>query len=123
MKNNNELYYGYLNNVKESNNEIAIGYEGKVVDWLEYFSLDKKFLPTTFESSEMVLNDGVLEFKLLNYSMKLGSSKINDQSNIHLHFGYSNTDILAEDLLLFEIFPSNGVKVHYSVKKYHSPID
>jgi serine protease Do len=123
IKYNNELYYGYLYNLKESYNEIAIGYEGKVTDWLEYFSLDRKFRPMGMESSKMKLDGELFEFDILNYSLKFDNSEINKQSNIHLHFGYSNTELLAEDLLLFEIFPKNGVKFHYRVQKYHSPSD
>jgi len=123
IKNNNELLYGYLNRVKISNNEIAIGYEGDVNDWLEYFSLNKKYLPRGFELSKMSLNNGVFEFTLPNYTVKLANSEINEKSNIHLHLGFLNSDSLEEDLLLFEIFPKKGVKFHYRVQKYFSPGD
>ncbi|GMR00975.1 MAG: serine protease [Gammaproteobacteria bacterium] len=121
LKENEELYKGYLELVKQDYDEIAIGYEGDVADWVEYFSLDKEYLPKILRNSEMKLNDGTFEFNLEDYKLVLQNDEINSESNIHLHFGYSNYDLLAEDLLLFEIFPNKGVKSHYRIQKYYSP--
>lgn len=121
FKNNSELNKGYLSFVKQDYDEIAVGYEGEVADWLEYFSLNKKQLPKVFGEVVMRLGSDVFELRLTDYDILLNGGKINNKSNIHFHFGYSNTDLLAEDLLLFEIFPRKGVSSHFRVQKYYSP--
>jgi len=121
FKENSELYKGYFELVKQNYDEIAIGYEGEVADWLEYFSLDKKYLPRVFEGSKMSLSDDIFKFKVGDYDLVLQSGEINNKSNIHFHFGYSNYDLLAESLLLFELFPTKGINAHYRILKYYSP--
>lgn len=121
FKENNELYKGYYDLVKQNYDEIAIGYEGDVVDWVEYFSLNKKYLPKLLEKSTIKLSNGTFAFKYKDYKLVLQGDEISDKSNIHFHFGYSNNELLAEDLLLFEIFPDNGIKSHYRVQKFYSP--
>ena len=121
FKSNSKLKKGYLSFVKQDYDEIAIGYEGEVVDWLEYFSLDTKQLPKIFGETFMRLDGDEFELGLADYDILLSGGEINSKSNIHFHFGYSNADLLAEDLLLFEIFPRKGVGSHFRVQKYYSP--
>jgi hypothetical protein len=102
-------------------NEIAIGYEAKVIDWLEYFSLDKSLLPRSFKNSEMKMDNDQFEFNFDNFKLSLSNNKINNQSNIHFHFGYSNKHLIDEDLLLFELFPNKAVKSHFRIEKNLSP--
>ena len=121
IKHNNELFYGYLDIIKYSYDEIAIGYAGKVVDWVEYFALDKQLLPDSLASAKIELNEEVFNLSMKNYNITIDAAEINEQSNIHFHFGYSSTERLAEDLLLLEIIPKNDSKFHYRIQKYHSP--
>jgi len=121
LNEDSELYKGYFDLVKQNYDEIAIGYEGEVVDWLEYFSLDKKYLPKIFEKSSMSLTQNTFKLSLEDYKVSLQSNEISDKSNIHFHFGYSNYNLLAENLLLFELFPIKGAKSHYRVLKYYAP--
>jgi serine protease Do len=121
FKKNSELYMGYLPLIKQNYNEIAIGYEAKVIDWLEYFSLDKSLLPKSFKNSEMKMDNDQFEFNFDNFKLSLANNKINNQSNIHFHFGYSNKHLIDEDLLLFELFPNKAVKSHFRIEKNLSP--
>ncbi|NQZ30803.1 MAG: trypsin-like peptidase domain-containing protein [Oceanospirillaceae bacterium] len=118
---NSALKYGYLAILQNSYNELAVGYEGKVTDWLELFSLDKDYLSKGFESAGMTLKDGVFKLNIDDYAIQIDDAEITDKSNLHFHFGYSSEVLLAEDLLLFEIFPNSGERFHYRIQKYHSP--
>lgn len=121
LKDNDELYLGYLELVKQNYDEIAVGYEGDIADWQEYFSLSDSYLPKAFADTELEIEDGTIKLNLSGYKLQLKSDEINEKSNIHFHFGYSNTDLLAEELLLFEVFPRKGLSSHYRVERYYSP--
>ena len=115
------LYTGYLELMKENLNEVIIGYEGEVYDWIEYLSLPVKYLPNTFKGNDMKLDDNRFQIALNDFEFTFTSDEISDKSSIHLHFGFSNDSLIAEDLLLFELFPKKGVDAHYRVQKYFSP--
>ncbi len=121
LKSSYELTFGYLENIKVSASEIAIGYEGDVLDWIEYLALDKKYLPEVFEGYKISLDNGFFKAKLSDYSINLEDSNISNESNIHFHFGYSNNQLMEEHLLLFELFPRKGAGFHYRVQEYFEP--
>ena len=107
--------------MKEDLNEVAVGYEGGLYDWIEYFSLDNKYLPTGFNTNRISFNGGSLQIELNDFMLDLKSKKINEKTSLHFHFGYSNTSLLEEELLLFELFPQKGVDAHYRIRKFFSP--
>lgn len=115
------LRTGYLSLVKENLNEVAVGYEGGLYDWIEYLSLGGKYLPAVFNESRISLDDETLQIKLDNFKLDLTSENINEKTSLHFHFGYSNKSLLEEELLLFELFPQNGVNAHYRIQKFFSP--
>jgi len=115
------LRTGYLSRMKENVNEVAVGYEGGVDDWIEYFGLSEKYLPTAFNNSEIRVNDESLQIELNDFTLAVNSNTISKNSSLHFHFGYSNTSLLEEELLLFEFFPQKGVNAHYRIRKYFSP--
>jgi len=115
------LRTGYFRLIKEDLNEIAVGYEGKLSDWIEYMSLDKNYLPKAFQNSRIKLNDESLQIDLYDFSLALARDNINENSGLHFHFGYSNKKLLAEELLLFELFPTKGVDAHYRIQKFFTP--
>lgn len=121
IKENSQLKTGYLNDIEDNLNEIAIGYEGDISSWVEYFSLDRKYLPEIFEGTRMKLADGVFHLDTHQFRIEFGHKNIKGASSLHFHFGYSNKSLLAEDLLLFEIFPRKGVRSHYRVQSFFSP--
>ncbi|MEE8126002.1 MAG: serine protease [Nitrospirales bacterium] len=115
------LSTGYLSFMKENLNEVAVGYEGELHDWIEYFSLGKKYLPAGFNKSSISLEDETLQIDLNNFRLDLTSKNINEKTSLHFHFGYSNKSLLEEELLLFELFPQKGVDAHYRIQKFFSP--
>lgn len=121
IKSSYELTFGYLENIKESASEIVIGYQGSISDWVEYLALDEKYLPKIFQGSKISLVNNTFKVKFSDYSINLNSSEISNKSDVHLHLGYSNTQLLKEHLLLFEVFPRKGVDSHYRVQEYFEP--
>ncbi len=121
IKNTWHLSTGYFSLMKENLNEVAVGYEGGLYDWMEYLSLGEKYLPAAFNKSRISLNDESLQIELKNFRMDLKSIKINEKTSLHFHFGYSNKKLLEEELLLFELFPKKGVDAHYRIQKFFSP--
>ena len=115
------LSTGYVSLIKENLNEVAVGYEGGLYDWIEYLSLSKKYLPTAFTNSRMSLLDESLQIELNDFTLDVNSKKFNEKTSLHFHFGYSNKSLLEEELLLFELFPKKGVDAHYRIQKYFSP--
>jgi len=121
IKNNDELNKGYLDFVRVDYNEIAIGYVGEIYDWIEYLKLDEKYKPGVFRKMKIDINNNELAVNLDEYSLRYKYDSPASNSTIHMHFGYSNESLLAEDLLLFELFPKKGVESHLRVQKYYSP--
>jgi serine protease Do len=120
-KGNGYRKYGYFRDVYDSYDEIVVGYSGEIIDWVEYFSLEKKYLPQLFQDSQITLNNNTLQVKVDAFTVEFTSKKITEKSSIHLHLGYSNDKLLAEDLLLFELFPEKGAKSHYRIKPFFEP--
>ena len=52
--------------MKENLNEVAVGYEGGLYDWIEYLSLSEKYLPAAFNKSSISLDDETLQIELNN---------------------------------------------------------
>ena len=116
-----QLSAGYLNGMKKNLNEIAVGYEGEFEDWMEYLSLDEKYLPRTFQSSRINLNEESVQIELNDFTLELPRHLVDEDSNLHFHFGYSNQSLLEEELLLFELFPKKGNGENYRIQKFFSP--
>ena len=115
------LTTGYLHLMKEDLNEVVVGYEGEITDWLEYFSLGKKYLPVAFAEGRLHFRDKSLKLEMNDFRLDLQSNDISRKSSLHFHFGYSNKQLLEEELLLFEFFPQKGVNAHYRIQKFFSP--
>jgi len=115
------LRTGYFSRMKEDLNEVAVGYEGGLYEWIEYLSLDNKYLPAVFNTSRISFDGGSLQIELNDFTLAVKSNKINKKTSLHFHFGYSNTSLLEEELLLFEFFPQKGVNAHYRIRKFFTP--
>ena len=115
------LRTGYFNLMKEDLNEVAVGYEGELDDWMEYLSLGKKYLPAAFNKYRIRLSDESLHIDLNDFKLNVKSDKLHEKSSLHFHFGYSNKRLLEEELLLFEFFPQKGIDAHYRIHKFFSP--
>lgn len=121
IKQNYELHHGYFDLVKQNYDEIVIGYDGEVKDWLEYFSLDKKMLPESMRAVQLTLDGDRFKLKSEHFRVSRNDGEISQSSNLHFHFGYANEQTLSEDLLLFEIYPFKSESTNYRIQKYHSP--
>ncbi len=113
--------YGYFNAIQDALNEIITGYIGNIEDWQEYFNLEKKYLPDYFQKASLDFKNHNLNLKLKDFSLDFTNKKIKKNSSIHLHMGYSNKDLLAEDLLLFELYPVKGGNAHYRIQAFFEP--
>ncbi len=118
---NARLKLGYLGNVQDGYNEIAIGYEGEIDDWVEYLSLGADYLPKIFSSSKIVRKDKNLKLEVNDFSFDFNNDEIAGDSSLHFHLGYSNEQLLAEELLIFELYPRKGLKSHYRVQALFQP--
>ncbi len=113
--------YGYFETIHKGYNEFAVGYQGKVQDWEEYFNLGNKYLPKVLRGCTIKGGKGRLDVSLPEFSIHFKNDGIHKDSAVHLHMGYSNTDLLAEDIIRFEIFPVQGGRANYLVQKYFEP--
>ncbi|MCW5200665.1 trypsin-like peptidase domain-containing protein, partial [Desulfobulbus sp. F4] len=110
------LKLNYFGTIKDSTDEMAVGYEGDVDDWVEYLALGEKYLPAFFQKAEIARNGSRLKVRLKDFQVDFSSPKITGKSSLHLHLGYSNDQLLAEDLVLLELFPQKGSPVQYSIR-------
>ena len=120
-KPNSNQKYGYFDAMHDGYNELVVGYVGEVNDWEEYFSLGEKYLPEIFHNAEIVKKDTNLKVKFKDFNIDFDNEKIKGDSSIHFHMGYSNEKLLAEDILLFEIFPVKGGKAQYRIQSFYEP--
>jgi hypothetical protein len=120
-KRNASQKYGYFNAIHDGYNEHVIGYVGEIDDWEEYFSLGEKYLPELFQNGKIVQKDNNLKVTLKDFTIDFDNDKIKGDSTIHMHLGYSNEKLQAEDLLLFEIFPVTGGKAQYRIRAFYEP--
>lgn len=113
--------YGFFHDTHDAYNETVVGYMGEIDDWIEYFTLDKTYLPEIFNTIDLKFTESTLHLKLEDYAIEFASPKITGESTIHFHLGYSNEKLFAEDLLLFKIFPEKGGKEEYRVQPFYEP--
>ncbi len=111
----------YLSIMKEDLNEVVVGYEGEIKDWLDYFSLGETYLPAAFAQVKLRSREGSLQLETNDFHLDLQHNDISKKSSLHFHFGYSTKQLLEEELLLFELFPQKGVNAHYRIQKFFSP--
>lgn len=112
---------GYFDSVKEAFDEILIGYEGDVDDWAEYLALEKKYLPAFFQKAEVVRNGDSLKVRLKDFQLEFSSPKISGKSSLRVHLGYDNGQLLAEDMVRFELFPQKGSLARYRIQPLWAP--
>jgi hypothetical protein len=103
---------------QEACDELVVGYKGDIDDWVEYFALEAKYLPTFFQQAKISRDDKRLRVKLKDFSIDFKNPEITGESSLRLHFGYANDRLLAEDLILFSLFPQKGSSAHYSVRPF-----
>lgn len=121
---NGELSLGYMVNQKDNSNEVVVGYEGNIRDWLEYFKLPKSLIPKSFKDIELGLKSNMFNIKSNEFDISFSDSKISMDSNIHFHFGYADANTWTEDLLLFELLPTIGESnLKFKVQKVFEPDD
>lgn len=113
--------YGYFDTLHDGYNEIVVGYKGEIDDWEEYFALGEKYLPQRFKEAKISRKENRLKVDLVDYAIDFDSEKIKGESSVHFHMGYSNEKLLAEDIVLFEIFPQKGAEEHYRVQPFYEP--
>ena len=121
IKENWHLRVGYVNRMKEDLNEIVVGYEGELYDWIEYLSLGKEYLPSAFIKYKISYSGKSLQIALNDFKLDVNGNQISEKTSLHFHFGYSNKSLLKEELLLFELFPKKGIDAHYRIQKYFTP--
>ncbi|WP_417911393.1 S1 family peptidase [Candidatus Electronema sp. TJ] len=115
------LKLGYFESVKDACDETLVGYEGDVDDWAEYLTLGKKHLPAFFQQAEIIRNGSSLKVRLKNFQLEFSSPKISGKSSLHVHLGYDNSQLLAEDLVRFELFPQKGSQANYRIQPLWEP--
>lgn len=113
--------YGYFRDVFDSYDEFIVGYTGEIADWQHYFALGKTYLPTFFQKVNLEFSSHRLQLNLDGLAVDFTNNKITEQSTLHFHLGYSNSELLAEDLVLFEIYPEKGARSHYRIQPFFEP--
>jgi hypothetical protein len=111
----------YFAGVQESSDELLVGYEGDLDDWQEYLALGKEYLPTFFQQAAMSYAGEHIEISLNNFQLNFKHPAISGKSSLRLHLGYANDQLLAENLLMFSLFPAKGQPDYYSIRSYYEP--
>ncbi len=111
----------YFASVQEGSDELLVGYKGKFDDWQEYLALGKEYLPTFFQQAEITHAGKRIEISLNNFRLNFEHPAISDDSSLRLHLGYANDQLLAENLLMFSLFPEKGRPAYYSIRPYYEP--
>lgn len=117
----NMLKLDYLERTKENCDEIAVGYEGELDDWAEYLALGDNYLPAFFHKAEIARDGSRLKVRLKDFQFDFNNPKIDGTSDLHLHMGYASDQLLAEELIRFELFPQKGSPAHYSIQPFFEP--
>jgi hypothetical protein len=115
------LKLGYFDSVKDACDEMLAGYEGDVDDWAEYLALGEKYLPAFFRQAEVVRDGASLKVRLKDFQLEFSSPKISGKSSLHVHLGYDNGQLLAEDMVRFELFPQKGSPANYRIQPFWEP--
>ncbi|WP_446008797.1 S1 family peptidase [Candidatus Electrothrix sp.] len=111
----------YIAASHESCNELVVGYEGSIDDWEEYLALGEKYLPAYFQGAEISHKQGRTKIHLQDFQIDLKQPDITGESNMRLHLGYANDQLLAEDLIMFSLFPEKGSSSYYSIESFFEP--
>jgi hypothetical protein len=117
----NILGLDHLAGIRESADELVVGYEGSLDDWEDYLALGEKYLPTFFQQVAISHKDDLTGIRLKDFQIDLKSQEITGDSSLRLHLGYANDQLLAEDLVMLELFPAKGRPTHYVVRPYYEP--
>ena len=107
--------------VQEGSDELVVGYEGSLENWEEYLALGKKYLPSFFDQAEIMGKKGRTEIRLQDFQMSFDHPEVTGDTNLRLHLGYANDQLLGEDLLMLSLFPEKGRPASYSIRSYHEP--
>lgn len=111
----------HFSSIQEGSDELVIGYEGTLDEWEEYLALGKDYLPTFFQQTEIHHKEGNTRIRLKDFQIDLKSSEITGASSLHLHLGYANDQLLAEELVMLRLFPQKGRPAYYEVRPYYEP--
>ena len=115
------LTHGFLSDTRELCDELLVGYEGSLADWEEYLALGDKYLPTSLQEAEISHKGEQATIRLKDFQVDLTKPEITENSNLRLHFGYANDQLLAEDLVLFSLSPEKGGAESYTIRPYYEP--
>nr|MDU9044385.1 serine protease [Candidatus Electrothrix aestuarii] len=115
------LTHGFLADTRQLCDELLVGYEGSLADWEEYLALGEKYLPTSLQQAEISYTGEQTKIRLKDFQVDLTTPEITKNSNLRLHFGYANDQLLAEDLILFSLFPEKEGAQSYTIRPYYEP--
>ncbi len=115
------LKINYFNRIKEGCDEIAVAYDGDLTSWTEYLALGDDYLPAFFQQAKMELQNDHFKLRLRDFQFDFTNPKIDSKFDLHLHLGYANDKLLAEDLVLLELFPQKGSLAHYQIRPWWHP--
>ncbi|MCI5222779.1 MAG: hypothetical protein D3924_08940, partial [Candidatus Electrothrix sp. AR4] len=108
----------FFDSIREGADEVSLGYNGKIDDWVEYISLGEEYLPTFFHKAKISRDNNRFSMNLKDFSVDFNHEKITVDSTVRLYFGYANDELLAEDLVMFSLFPEKGSAAHYSIRPF-----
>ncbi|WPD24494.1 MAG: serine protease [Candidatus Electrothrix scaldis] len=115
------LTHGFLADTRQLCDELLVGYEGSLADWEEYLALGEKYIPTSLQKAEISYTGEQTKIRLKDFQVYLTTPEITKNSNLCLHFGYTNDQLLAEDLILFSLFPEKEGAQSYTIRPYYEP--
>ena len=111
----------YLAASRESCEQLLVGYQGSLDNWEEYFSLGETYLPTYFQGAAISHKKGRIKVRMHDFQLDLTRPEITGESILHLHLGYANDRLLAEDLVLFSLVPEKEGTDLYTVLPLFEP--
>ena len=115
------LKINYDEQIKEGCDEIAASYKGSLDSWSEYLALGDDYLPAFFQQAVIKRTGNRLRLGLKDFRFDFSNAKIDGKSQLHLHLGYANDQLLAEDLVLLELFPKKGHPDRYQIRPWWQP--
>ncbi|WPD24492.1 MAG: serine protease [Candidatus Electrothrix scaldis] len=115
------LSLDHIATVRGGSDELVIGYEGSLDDWMEYLALGEKYLPSYFKDVVMSHKGKHTKIHLHDFQFDFESEEITGKSSLRLHLGYANDQVLAEDLVMLSLFPEKGRPAYYAIRPYYEP--
>lgn len=100
---------------------VVVGYKGSLEDWEEYLALGENYLPAYFQQAEISHKGDQMKIHLKDFQVTFQHPEITGQSNLRLHLGYANDQLLAEELLMLSLFPRKSRPDYYAIRPYYEP--